>query len=421
MMRLVTREFQVFAKPAGAACNMACHYCYYLDAAAAGQGIRRMPRDLLETYIAQHIEAAPGPIIRFSWHGGEPTILGLDYFRAIVALQRKHERAGRRVANGIQTNGLLLDDEWCRFFAAEGFTVGLSLDGPADLHDAFRVTTGGGPTHAIVMRALERLQRHRVACDTLCAVHDRNVRHPLRVYRFLRQSGARAISFLPVVDQDPFAPGGVSAQTTPADAYGVFLCTILDEWARRDAGRIAVQAFEEATRPARGLEHSLCVLRETCGEIPVVEHDGSFYSCDHFTDPGHRVGNIRDRPLAELLESPAQLAFGQAKRDTLPGFCLTCDVLDQCNGGCPKDRFALAPNGEPGLNYLCPGFKRFFRHAREFAAGAAAADRPPTLAELVPGTIAGHAAPGPERPGLSRNAPCPCGSGKKYKRCCING
>ena len=408
-------DFQVFVKPAGAACNLACRYCYYLEKAEAhpSPGVPRMPPDLLESYIVQHLEASDGPVTRFSWHGGEPTVLGIDYFREIVALQRRHRPPGRQITNGIQTNGLLVDDAWARFFSAERFGVGLSLDGPADLHDPYRVTRGGEPTHARVMQALEKLQRHRVALDILCTVHDLNVRHPLRVYRFFRQAEVRTIGFLPVVEPAPGEPGGVTTHTVPAETYGEFLCAIFDEWTARDTARIEVQAFEEVTRPARGLEHSLCIVRDTCGNIPVVEHAGDAYSCDHFVDERHRVGNLRESQLADLLVSPRQVAFGLAKRDTLPRQCRECEVLDQCHGGCPKDRFVRTEDGEEGLNYLCLAFKRFYRHAAPFAARVAAERRKPTLAELVPDVRrgAGMAVTG-------RNAPCPCGSGKKFKQCC---
>jgi uncharacterized protein len=411
-------DFQVFVKPAGAACNLACRYCYYLEKAELHPtaAVPRMPADLLEAYIVQHLEASDGPVTRFSWHGGEPTVLGLDYFRQIVELQRRHRPPGRRIANGIQTNGVLLDEEWARFFAAEQFSVGLSLDGPADLHDPYRVTRGGEPTHARVMLALERLQRRRVAHDILCAVHDLNVRHPLRVYRFLRQAGVRTIGFLPVVERAEGAPGGVTAHTVPAEAYGGFLCAIFDEWVARDTARIEVQAFEEATRPARRLDHSLCILRETCGDIPVVEHTGDVYSCDHFVDERHRLGNLQESLLADLLVSPQQRAFGLAKRDTLPRQCRECDVLDQCHGGCPKDRFVRTEDGEDGLNYLCPAFRRFYRHCAPFAARVAGERRTPTLEELVP-----DPAPVGARPATApgRNDPCPCGSGKKHKHCCL--
>jgi uncharacterized protein len=418
-------DFQVFVKPAGAACNLACRYCYYLEKAELhpSAGVPRMPADLLESYIVQHLEASGGPVTRFSWHGGEPTVLGLDYFREIVGLQRRHKPPGRLIANGIQTNGLLVDEAWARFFAAERFSVGLSLDGPADLHDPYRVTRGGEPTHARVLQALERLQRHRVAHDILCTVHDLNVRHPLRVYRFFRQARVRAIGFLPVVESAPDEPGGVTRHTVPAEAYGEFLCAIFDEWVARDAAQIEVQAFEEATRPARGLEHSLCILRETCGDIPVVEHTGDVYSCDHFVSERHRIGNLREARLADLLVSPRQRAFGLAKRDTLPLQCRTCDVLDQCHGGCPKDRFLRTEDGDDGLNYLCPAFKRFYRHAAPFAARVAAERRRPTLAELVPDGPPGGGprnSSGGAASRAGRNDPCPCGSGKKFKQCCAS-
>jgi uncharacterized protein len=358
-----SRPFQVFAKPAGAACNLACRYCYYVDKAGLAPGpLTPMPVDLLEAYIEQHLEAVPTPIVAFSWHGGEPTLLGLDYFRTIVSLQARHRRPGQRVINGIQTNGLLIDEEWCRFLAAERFGVGLSLDGPRDLHDGYRVACGGQPTHRDALRAYRLLRRHGIACDILCVVHDRNVEHPAAVYRFFREIGARYIGLLPLVAPDPESPRGVTRHTVPAGAYGRFLCSVFDEWAGQDVGRIAVQIFEEAARTARGVDATLCVFRKTCGDVVVVERSGDVYSCDHFVDENHRVGNIRDTPLVGLLESEAQRAFGRAKIDTLPRCCRTCEVRAMCNGGCPKDRFALSRDGEAGLNYLCEAFKSFFAH-----------------------------------------------------------
>jgi uncharacterized protein len=396
-------EFQVFAKPAGPACNLDCRHCYDLEKSRLypDAPMPRMSAALLEEYIRQHIDACPTPTVSFSWHGGEPTILGLEYFRRIVEIQRGLTPPGRRVFNGIQTNGILLDEDWCRFLAAEGFGVGLSLDGPAELHDHYRVTRGGEPTHAQTMRGYDLLLRHRVSCDILCAVHDHNVRRPSRVYRFFREIGVKYLSYLPVVRA---AAGGAGPESLPSEAYGTFLCSIFDEWIRRDAGRIMVQAFEEASRPDRGLDHSLCIFRETCGEIPVVEHNGDFYSCDHFVDPEHRLGNIRDTPLVELLESPAQMAFGRAKRDALPSYCRACEVRALCNGGCPKDRFLQTPDGEPGLHYLCAGLKSFFMYSR------------PQLARL---TNAQRTAPVRAAPSAGRNDPCPCGSGRKYKNCCL--
>ncbi len=413
-----SRGFQVFVKPVGSICNLDCQYCYYLEKEhlyPKGESFR-MPDDILEEYIVQHIDASADPVIQFSWHGGEPTVLGLDYFRKIVSLQRKHQPSNRRIANGMQTNGTLLDEEWCRFLADEGFAVGLSLDGPQDIHDQYRVTKDGKPTYEQTMRGYELLRKHRVACDILCVVNAYNVQYPSKVYRFFKKIEAPYVSFLPLVDSQPDTEGGVSPLTVPAEEWGVFLCTIFDEWLSRDIGRVKVQIFEEAARTAFGQEHSLCIFRPICGDIPVIEHNGDFFSCDHFVDAAHCLGNIRRTPLVELLESPAQRAFGQAKLDTLPRYCRACDVRAMCHGGCPKNRFLRTPDGEAGLNYLCSGYKRFFTHCRAWVEEVAAQWRRQSLErEILPvQAIGARTSP---RPG--RNDPCPCGSGKKYKNCCL--
>ena len=366
--------FQVFVKPIGSICNLDCHYCYYLEKEHLYPGSESflMPDDILEEYISQHIEASPDPVIQFSWHGGEPTLLGLDYFRRIVELQRRHLPPGRHIANGIQTNGTLLDNDWCRFLAAEGFAVGLSLDGPQDMHDRYRLTRDGEPTHERAMRGYRFLQSHRVPTDILCVVNAHNVRYPLQVYRFFKMIDAQHITFLPMVEPQPDAGGGVDPLSVPSEAWGAFLCTIFDEWRDRDIGRVKVQIFEEAARTAFDQEHSLCIFRPTCGDIPVVEHNGDFYSCDHYVDAEHRLGNIMETPLVELLESPAQRAFGRAKLEALPVYCKRCEVRAMCNGGCPKNRFLETPDGEAGLNYLCTGYRRFFNHCQPFVSEVAA-------------------------------------------------
>jgi uncharacterized protein len=391
----VAYEFQVFAKPAGAICNLDCQYCYYRDMRSLYPHIdvTRMQENLLEEYIVQHIEAASGPEIDFSWHGGEPTTLGVDFYRKVVELQHKHRPAGWRIRNGMQTNGVLLDDEWIRFLAAEGFSVGLSLDGPAELHDTYRVTKGGQPSHRQAMRGYELLRRHKIPTYIMCVIHNLNVQHPLTVYRFFRDIRCRYLSFLPVVERAPEPPDMVSPHTPSAEAYGAFLCKIFDEWFERDTDRMAVQTFEEASRPA-------------LGQIPVLEHNGDFFPCDHYVDREHRLGNIRETPLGQLLGSQAQRAFGEAKRDALPRYCRDCEVRAMCNGGCPKYRFIRTPDGELGLNYLCAGLKHFFLHSRAPLAGMAARRQ-----EQVPVT---RTAP----PEAGRNHPCPCGSGRKYKKCC---
>ena len=367
-----SREFQVFVKPVGALCNLDCRYCYYLKKEHLYPKDEKfqMTDETLEDYIVQHIDASPEAVIRFSWHGGEPTVLGLDYFRRIVALQRKHQPPDRSIVNGIQTNGTLLDEEWCRFFAREGFAVGLSLDGPPEMHDLYRVTKDQKPTHDQTMHGYKLLQKHGVYTDILCVVNADNVRSPLKVYRFFKQINAQYITFLPLVEPD--GKGGVTHSSVPAEAWGEFLCKVFDEWSDRDIGRVKMQIFEEATRTAFNQEHSLCIFRPTCGDIPVVEHNGDFYSCDHFVDDEHRLGNISETPLVELLESPAQRAFGRAKLETLPRYCLECGVRAMCNGGCPRNRFTVTPDGETGLNYLCAGYKRFFAHCQPFVSEVAA-------------------------------------------------
>jgi uncharacterized protein len=373
-MAAASRSFQVFVKPAGDACNLACRYCYYLGRGPrGGDGApARMPDDVLEAYLAQHIAAAADEIVRFSWHGGEPTVLGLDFFRQVVAAERRLGPPGRTIANGMQTNGTQLDEAWGRFLAAEGFAVGLSLDGPRELHDRHRRTREDRPTFDAAMRGWDILGRHGVPAEVLCVVGSHNADRPLEVYRFFREIGARFLTFLPLVDRRPGAPGGVSPESVPPGAWGDFLCAVFDEWLERDIGRIKVQIFEEAARPAFGQEHSLCLFRPVCGDVPVVERNGDVYSCDHFVDPGHRLGNVLETTLLDLLESPAQRAFGLAKLETLPRVCRTCEVLEMCHGECPKNRFVADPDGGQPLNYLCAGYRKFFGHARPFVEAVAA-------------------------------------------------
>lgn len=417
-MAKVSRSFQIFAKPVGAACNLACHYCYYLkrELPSPGHEAARMPDDILENYIVEHIGASRDSTIRFSWHGGEPTLLGLDYFRKIVEVQQRHIPPRRGIANGIQTNGTLLTEAWCRFLAREGFSLGLSLDGPQEMHDKYRLTRDGRPTHKQALQGYNLLRRHGITPDILCVVNAHNVQYPARVYRFFREIGARYIGFLPLVEPRPEAEGGVSPITVQAEAFGRFLCTVFDEWQERDIGRIKVQIFEEAVKTAFDEEHEICLFRRTCGDIPVIEHNGDLFSCDHFLDPDHRLGNIREASLGELLESPALRAFGRDKWDRLPHYCRVCEVLPLCHGECPKNRFIRTPDGEEGLNYLCAAYKRFFSHSRPFVEELAGLWRRQTPKRPAPQAGTGA---GPARTRIGRNDPCPCGSGKKYKKCCM--
>jgi uncharacterized protein len=375
-----SRDFQVFVKPIGPLCNLDCSYCYYLpkEALYPDDTNFKMPTEVLEKYIKQHIDASPEPVIRFSWHGGEPTLLGLDYFRKIVALQHKYKPPNKNVFNGIQTNGTLLNDEWCRFFAREGFGVGLSLDGPKEIHDQYRVTKDQKSSYEQVMRGYRLLQKHQVNPEILCVVNAYNVQFPLEVYRFFKQINARYITFLPLVEKRSDTERGVSEISVSAEDWGMFLCTIFDDWVISDIGQVKVQIFEEASRTAFNQDHSLCIFRPTCGDIPVIEH-GDFYSCDHYVDSENRLGNIKETPLVELLESPAQHKFGRAKVETLPRYCKECNVRGMCNGECPKNRFISTLDGEIGLNYLCNGYKRFFTHCQPFIAEVAALWRQQTI------------------------------------------
>lgn len=362
------REFQIFAKPVGSMCNLACNYCYYSDKAtlpprSAAFG---MADDILEIYISQHIAATTDETIMFSWHGGEPTLAGIDFYEKAVALQRKHLPPSRKLINGIQTNGTLLNHDWCRFFARNRFIAGISIDGPEEIHDQHRKDKSGKGTFKKVMSGYNLLKQYGITSEILCVVSARNVNYPLDIYRFFKEVDARYITFLPLVERLPDSPSGVTGSTVPAEAFGQFLIAVFDEWLEKDIGKIEIQIFNEALRTAFNREHTLCIFKKNCGGVPVVEHNGDFYSCDHFVNPEHCLGNIRDRSIASFLDSQAQQAFGQTKSNTLPRYCRECDVLGMCNGECPKNRFLITPGGEPGLNYLCRGYKLFFNHCRPF-------------------------------------------------------
>jgi len=414
-----SREFQVFAKPAGAVCNLDCAYCYYLEKQALfpDSSSHRMSKDLLDRYIRQHMDISSGKVVRFSWHGGEPTTLGIDYFQTIVTLQKRHAPQQKQVKNALVTNGTLLNEEWCEFLRSEGFAVGLSLDGPPQIHDAYRLNRKRQPTHAKVMRGLELLQRFEVPHDILCVVSSTSTLHGIEVYRFFKEVGATYVGFLPLVARGPGDPDFLEECSVSPEGYGEFLCTIFDEWVRNDIGRILVQNFDEAARPIRGLEHALCIFRETCGDIPVVEHNGDVFSCDHFVTREHLLGNIVEHDLSELLFSVRHERFGDSKRDSLPHHCRQCEVLSMCNGGCPKDRFVRTPDGEDGLNYLCPAFKMFFSHCRPVFEKLVPLWKQGATAEQLMSAARGERPAGRARVG--RNDPCPCGSGRKYKRCCM--
>ncbi|MEI8226285.1 MAG: anaerobic sulfatase maturase [Bacteroidota bacterium] len=374
-MATILRDFQIFAKPVGPVCNLSCRYCYYLGNKSLYPDTDHflMSDDILEKYVIQHIKASTDTTINFSWHGGEPLLAGIDFYREVVKLQRKHQPAGSIIVNGIQTNGTLIDDDWCNFLAKEGFIVGISIDGPGDLHNNYRRTWDNGATLQKVIRGYELLQKHGVLPEILCVVNADNVKYPLVIYNFFKQLGARYITFLPLVETQPDSPTGASSNSVPSEEFGYILSAIFDEWVEKDIGKIKVQIFEEAARTAFNQEHTLCIFKVECGGVPVVEHTGDFYSCDHYVDSEHLLGNIRDHSLSYFLDCEKQKAFGQAKFLTLPRYCTECEVKPMCNGECPKNRFITTPDGEPGLNYLCSGYKYFFNHCRPFVEAISAA------------------------------------------------
>lgn len=434
------RGFHVLAKPVGPICNLDCKYCFYLDKENLYPDERkwRMSDEVLEEYIRQYVEAQPGTEVAFAWQGGEPTLLGVDFFRKVVALQRRYAD-GKQISNALQTNGVLLDNEWCELFAEHHFLVGISIDGPRDLHDCYRVDKRGESSFDAVVRGIELLKKGKVDFNTLTVVHRLNSQRPLDVYRFLKEIGSGFIQFIPLVERNappqlkvlgfglaqPPIPGEQSAEpatvtswSVESKQYGRFLCEIFDKWVRKDIGQVFVQLFDVALGNWMDLGSSLCVFAEKCGAALAIEHNGDLYSCDHYVYPGYRLGNILNQTLGEMVRAPQQIRFGDEKLTTLPEYCRQCEVRFACNGECPKHRFIRTPDGEPGLNYLCAGYKQFFNHigphmramAELLRNGRPAAD----LMQIIRGGPTGHSM----TQTVGRNDPCPCGSGRKFKKCC---
>jgi uncharacterized protein len=426
--------FHVMAKPTGPICNLDCKYCFYLEKENLYRGTSTwaMPEDVLESYIRQYIEAQHAPTINFAWQGGEPTLLGVDYFRKIVDLEKKYAQ-GKRVENALQTNGILLDDEWGEFLAANRFLVGISIDGPRELHDCYRVNKGGQPTFDSVKAGLGYLKKHAVEFNTLTVVHRKNSQRPLDVYHFLKEFGSGFMQFIPIVERIAKSPdpdglvligpaserdAAVSDWSVEPLQFGKFLCAIFDEWVRNDVSRHFIQIFDVALESWLGMPQSLCVFRETCGGAMAIEHTGDLYSCDHYVYSENKLGNIMEQPLGSMAASAQQQDFGLFKRDALPRYCRECEVRFACNGECPKHRFIRTPDGESGLNYLCAGYKLFFNHIdpyMRFMAHELEQRRAPAnvMQWHPPNMISARER---ERPG--RNDPCPCGSRRKYKKCC---
>jgi uncharacterized protein len=372
-----------------------------------------MTDGMLDVFIRQYIAASAGPVVQFTWHGGEPALAGLDFYRRAVELQKRYLPEGWECWNNLQTNGLLLDDEWCEFLAQAGFDVGLSIDGSQRAHDSYRRSRSGG-TYDQAAAAIRRLQRRGIQPDLLCTVTAATAAEPSAVYRALKGFGTGWIQFIPVVRRD--SGGGISPESVSAEGYGNFLCAVFDEWSLRDLGRTEVQLFAETARVWSGGAAGLCWMAPVCGRVLVVEQDGGVYSCDHFVSPEHRIGSIADSSLGELADSPAQKRFGEAKSRALPARCLACPWLGVCNGGCPKDRPAAPEGGEPGLNYLCAGLRRFFSHAEQPLKKIARQLRSGARPEAIMSALRRDMQ---ERwRGVGRNDPCPCGSGHKAKHCC---
>jgi serine-type anaerobic sulfatase-maturating enzyme len=389
--RFGRRQFHAMAKPTGSICNLDCTYCYYLskETLPQGPGAGRMSDEVLELFIQQYIEGVTGDEVVFSWQGGEPTLLGLEFFKKVVALEKKYAKPGQKIQNDLQTNATLLNEEWCEFLKANRFLVGLSIDGPREIHDHYRVTKGRRPTFDKVFGAAKLLQRYGVPFNTLTCVHRFNGRRPLDVYRFLRQElNSTYIQFIPIVehkhfervapqtwnnvllpkDGDPEARPGhpnsvVTDWSVDPDDWGYFLCRIFDRWLKQDIGKVMINHFETLVAQHLGLPSQICVYSENCGRAVAVENDGSIYSCDHYVYPEYRLGNVKNGRLGDLVFSREQETFGCAKSKTLPRYCRQCPYLTDCWGECPKNRIIRTPDGEPGLNYLCRGFKQFFAHA----------------------------------------------------------
>ena len=395
-----TRRFHVMAKPAGSACNLDCTYCFYLskETLPGGPGRGHMHDDVLERFVRDYIDSVTGDEVVFSWQGGEPTLMGIEFFEKVVALQHRYAKAGQRIENDLQTNGTLLDEDWGRFLKQHRFLVGLSIDGPRDVHDRTRITKRGAPTFDQVVAAAKLLRRFGVPFNTLTCVHRYNASRPLDVYRFLRRElGSTYLQFIPIVEIRGFetaaphtwdparmpvvgspeagpdhADSVVTEWSVDPDEYGRFLCKIWDEWLSRDVGRVLVNFCETLVAQRMGLPAQVCVHGEICGKGVALEHDGSVYACDHYVYPEYRLGNIGQRSLGEMAFSPTQVKFGYAKSESLPAYCRRCEFLTDCWGECPKNRMLRTPDGEPGLNYLCRGLKHFFAHAGPKASRMAA-------------------------------------------------
>ena len=368
----------IMVKPVGSACNLRCDYCYYLEKQHlyANEGRQMLSDELLERFIREYIESQTTPEVLFTWHGGEPLVRPLAFYEKVVRLQQRYAR-GRRIANSLQTNGTLINDDWARFFHDQGWLIGVSLDGPEAYHDAFRRTRGGGPSFRNVIRGINILNRHAVEWNALAVANRLNGDHPLSFYRFFKNIGCRYIQVTPVVerlahhddgrqlaslvDEGQLAPFSIRPKQ-----WGNFLCTIFDEWVRHDVSMFFINIFDATLANWVGVAPGLCTMAKHCGHAGVMEHNGDVYSCDHFVFPEYKLGNIHEQSLVAMMYSERQRRFGRAKADSLPTQCRECQWLNACHGECPRNRFIRTANGEPGLNYLCEGYRQYFSHVAPY-------------------------------------------------------
>ena len=388
------KPLYVMLKPVGALCNLACDYCYYLEKSKLYTHNPRhvMSDELLERFIKEYIESQTMPQVMFTWHGGETLMRPLSFYKRAVELQKLYGR-GRQIDNSIQTNGTLLNDEWCEFFRENNFLVGISIDGPQDFHDEYRRNKMGAPSYRKVMQGIELLKKHDVQYNCMAVVNDYNADYPLEFYNFFKEIGCDFLQFAPIVERlkdDKSSPTLLAsakdkeAELAPFSVspkqWGDFLCTIFDEWVKKDVGKLYIQLFDSTLANWVGEQPGVCTMAKTCGHAGVMEFNGDVYSCDHFVFPEYKLGNIYNEPLASMMYSDKQLKFGADKFDKLPKQCKECNVLFACNGECPKNRFSYDKYGEYGLNYLCEGFYQFFNHVApymDFMKKELLAQRPP--------------------------------------------
>ena len=418
------KAFHVMAKPTGAQCNLECDYCFFLKKEQLyPDSDFRMSDETMEAYIRQTIEGHRVPQVTIAWQGGEPTLMGLDFFRSTMEVEKKYIKPGMRIENTLQTNGILIDEEWCKFFHENNFLIGLSLDGPRHLHDAYRHDKAGKSVFDKVVRAARLMQKHDVEFNILCTVNAVNSQHPLEVYRFFRDDlEVRYLQFIPIVERDNETGNQEGSQVTDRtvapEQYGRFLIDTFDEWVRRDVGIMFVQFFDGVLASYVHDHSTLCILTPTCGEGVALEHNGDLYSCDHFVEPRYLLGNISQTSISELVSSEAQRSFGRDKSDALPQYCRECQFLFTCHGECPKNRVLTTPDGEPGLNWLCAGLKAFFEHVNRPMHIMADLLRQGQSADGIMKILAQEEGRHlPKKDKIGRNDPCPCGSGLKYKKC----